>query len=43
MREARERGLSRLLVATTNDDLLAFYLYRRWGTCLEGWLSTTAG
>ena len=29
--EARDRGLSRLLVATSNDDLPALYLYQRWG------------
>lgn len=30
-REARARGLSRLVVATSNDDLPALYLYQRWG------------
>ncbi|MBC7260953.1 MAG: GNAT family N-acetyltransferase [Chloroflexi bacterium] len=30
-REARNRGLSRLVVATSNDDLPALYLYQRWG------------
>jgi len=29
--EARNRGLSRLLVATSNDDLPALYVYQRWG------------
>jgi GNAT superfamily N-acetyltransferase len=29
--EGRARGLSRLVVATTNDDLPALYLYQRWG------------
>ena len=29
--EARRRKLSRLAVATTNDDLPALYLYQRWG------------
>jgi ribosomal protein S18 acetylase RimI-like enzyme len=28
---ARERGLARLVVATSNDDLPALYLYQRWG------------
>jgi GNAT superfamily N-acetyltransferase len=30
-REARSRGLFRLVVTTTNDDLPALYLYQRWG------------
>lgn len=29
--EARSRGLARIVVATTNDDLPALYLYQRWG------------
>lgn len=29
--EARVRGLSRLVVATSNDDLPSLYLYQRWG------------
>jgi ribosomal protein S18 acetylase RimI-like enzyme len=29
--EARKRGLARLVVATSNDDLPALYLYQRWG------------
>ncbi len=29
--EAHDRGLSRLVVATSNDDLPALYLYQRWG------------
>ena len=29
--EARTRGLSRLVVATSNDDLPALYVYQRWG------------
>jgi len=29
--EARACGLSRLTVATSNDDLPALYLYQRWG------------
>ena len=29
--EARQRGLTRLRVATTNDDLPALYVYQRWG------------
>lgn len=29
--EARAHGLSRLVVATSNDDLPALYLYQRWG------------
>ena len=29
--EARDRGLSRLVVATSNDDLPALYVYQRWG------------
>jgi len=32
--EARARGLSRLVVATSNDDLPALYLYQRWGFVL---------
>lgn len=38
VREARERGLLRLLVATSNDDLPALYLYQRWGFTLKGCL-----
>lgn len=38
VREAKERGLSRLLVATSNDDLLALYLYQRWGFTLKACL-----
>jgi ribosomal protein S18 acetylase RimI-like enzyme len=34
--EARNRGLSRLVVATSNDDLPAIYLYQRWGFVLQG-------
>ena len=34
--EARDRGLSRLAVATTNDDLPALYLYQRWGFVITG-------
>jgi ribosomal protein S18 acetylase RimI-like enzyme len=34
--EARRRGLSRLLVATSNDDLPAIYLYQRWGFVISG-------
>ena len=30
-KEARERGLARILVATTNDDLPALALYQRYG------------
>jgi ribosomal protein S18 acetylase RimI-like enzyme len=30
-REARNRGLARMVVATSNDDLPALYLYQRWG------------
>jgi len=29
--EARKRGLARLVIATSNDDLPALYLYQRWG------------
>jgi len=29
--EARSKGLARIVVATTNDDLPALYLYQRWG------------
>ncbi len=29
--EARRRGLARIAVATSNDDLPALYLYQRWG------------
>ena len=29
--EARAHGLSRIVVATSNDDLLALYVYQRWG------------
>lgn len=29
--EARARGQSRLVVATSNDDLPALYVYQRWG------------
>ena len=29
--EARSKGLSRIVVATTNDDIPALYLYQRWG------------
>jgi ribosomal protein S18 acetylase RimI-like enzyme len=29
--EARRLGLARMVVATTNDDLPALYLYQRWG------------
>jgi len=29
--EARSRSLARLVVSTTNDDLLALYLYQRFG------------
>lgn len=34
--EARDRGLSRLVVATSNDDLPALYLYQRWGFVITG-------
>jgi ribosomal protein S18 acetylase RimI-like enzyme len=34
--EAGRRGLSRLLVATSNDDLPAIYLYQRWGFVISG-------
>lgn len=34
--EARARGLSRLVVATSNDDLPALYVYQRWGFVLTG-------
>ena len=30
-KEARAHGLARLVVATSNDDLPALYLYQRWG------------
>jgi ribosomal protein S18 acetylase RimI-like enzyme len=33
--EARRKGLSRLIVATSNDDLLALYLYQRAGFVIE--------
>jgi len=29
--EARARGVSRLVVTTSNDDLPALYVYQRWG------------
>jgi GNAT superfamily N-acetyltransferase len=29
--EARARGLDRVVVATSNDDLPALYMYQRWG------------
>jgi len=29
--EGRARGVSRLVIATSNDDLLALYVYQRWG------------
>jgi GNAT superfamily N-acetyltransferase len=29
--EARRQGLARLVVATSNDDLPALYVYQRWG------------
>ena len=32
--EARAHGLPRLVVATSNDDLPALYLYQRWGFCI---------
>ena len=32
---AREERLSKLVVATTNDDLPALYLYQRWGFVLS--------
>ena len=33
--EARAHGLPRLVVATSNDDLPALYLYQRWGFVIE--------
>lgn len=33
--EARRKGLSRLIVATSNDDLLALYFYQRAGFVIE--------
>jgi ribosomal protein S18 acetylase RimI-like enzyme len=33
--EARSRGIESLVVATTNDDLPALYLYQRWGFVLN--------
>jgi ribosomal protein S18 acetylase RimI-like enzyme len=33
--EAQRRGLSRLIVATSNDDLLALYFYQRAGFVIE--------
>lgn len=34
--EARSRSLARLVVSTTNDDLLALYLYQRFGFRVMG-------
>ncbi len=34
--EARKRGLARLAVATSNDDLPALYLYQRCGFAITG-------
>ena len=34
--EAKDRGLSRLAVATSNDDLPALYLYQRHGFTITG-------
>jgi GNAT superfamily N-acetyltransferase len=33
--EAGDRGLSRLAVATSNDDLPALYVYQRWGFAIQ--------
>jgi len=35
-KEARAHGLGRLVVATSNDDLPALYLYQRWGFVIAG-------
>jgi ribosomal protein S18 acetylase RimI-like enzyme len=34
--EARRRGLKRLLIVTSNDDLPALALYQRYGFCITG-------
>ena len=35
-KEACAHGLSRLVVATSNDDLPALYVYQRWGFVITG-------